>query len=203
MNYFDVCFVGLSGSGKTTLSNFLQKTKIDFNINEENIKKLNEIGCFKKVTTCTTRKPRNGEIDGIDYYFLTHKQFKEDIEKGEFIENAIVFGEMYGLKKKEVNKKVDYNRIFLLDPQGIKTLKKQNPNIITIFFDISLNTSLERMDSIRKDDKKEIEKRMKDYNYFLEMKNYCDYIINGEQDINKMINQVLNILENLSRNPSK
>jgi len=76
---------GPSGSGKTTLCRRLA---------DENEASYS--------TSCTTRAPRDGEQHGVDYYFLTHEEFKSRIEAGEFLEHAEVHGNFYGTLKSEV-----------------------------------------------------------------------------------------------------
>lgn len=190
----DICFVGLSASGKTTVANFLQGKDVDLKIDIENHRKLNEIGFFKKVITSTTRKPRENEVNGVDYYFFDRNTFEEMLKEGCFIEYANVFGNLYGTTKKELNRICSYNRVIVMDPQGMKKIKEINNDIITIFFDISLDNSFSRMKDLRNDDKKEIEKRMKEYEYFTKCKNQCDFIVDANKPINEVLLEVLNIL---------
>ena len=76
---------GPSGSGKTTLCRRIA------NENE---------ACYS--TSCTTRKPREGERDGHDYYFLSREEFEQKITSGDFLEYAEVHGNFYGTLKSEV-----------------------------------------------------------------------------------------------------
>lgn len=193
----DIILSGLSASGKTTVANFLQNKPISFDIDNDSKERLNQIGVFVKMITCTTRKPRVGEKDKIDYYFLSKNNFEEKVKNNDFIEHSIVFGNLYGLTKEELNKFSNYNRILVLDPQGIEKIKKIKKDIIVIYFDIPIKTSLQRMKSVRKDDQFEIEKRMKEHDYFLQIKDKCDFIINGNEDINIVIKNVLNIFEDI------
>ncbi|HON07385.1 MAG TPA: hypothetical protein PLW02_04695 [Verrucomicrobiota bacterium] len=73
-----------SGAGKTTLCNNLLRA-------EKNV---------ERVITCTTRPPRTGEIDGVDYYFLMYEEFEQKIKNDEFLEFANVYGNYYGTLKK-------------------------------------------------------------------------------------------------------
>jgi len=76
--------------------------------------------------SCTTRKPRSGEIDGVDYYFIDEKQFMLKLQKNEFIEHAKVFHHYYGTLSKHVEDLVNKGFIVLLviDVQGALQLKK-------------------------------------------------------------------------------
>lgn len=197
----DMCFVGLSASGKTTVADFLQGKKIDLDINNENKNELNKIGIFKKITTSTTRKPRSNEVDGVDYYFFDVKTFKKMIKEDYFLEYANVFGNLYGTLKNELNKECSQNRIIVMDPQGMTKIKNMNKDVITIFFDVSLNTSFNRM-NIRKDNREEIEKRMKEYEYFSKCKEICDFVVDANKPINEVISEVLQIVNNVQKNIS-
>ena len=76
---------GPSGSGKTTLCRRISDEK-------EAVYS----------TSCTTRQPREGEQNGIDYFFLSHEEFKKRIEAGDLLEHAEVHGNFYGTLKSEV-----------------------------------------------------------------------------------------------------
>lgn len=76
---------GPSGSGKTTLCRKLADEK--------------EV---VYATSCTTRQPREGEVNGTDYHFLSHEEFKSKVANGDFIEHAEVHGNFYGTLKSEV-----------------------------------------------------------------------------------------------------
>ncbi len=76
---------GPSGSGKTTLCRTLADS-----------------GQVRYSISCTTRLPRSGEIDGRDYHFLSREQFSARLDAGDFLEHAVVHGNLYGTLKSEV-----------------------------------------------------------------------------------------------------
>ena len=109
-----------SGAGKTTISKKLQQKYQNFKISVSH----------------TTRTPRPNEVDGIDYFFVSHEEFKKLIEKNEFYEYAEIFGNYYGTSKKSVlelvKKKNDV--LFDIDWQGTKQLSKfKELNLLKIF----------------------------------------------------------------------
>lgn len=110
---------GQSGVGKNTIFKLLEKDLVDFH----------------RVITCTTRTLRPGEVDGQDYYFLTDDEFKMGIEAGKFLEYAHVHNFLYGTPMSEIKKAEELNQhIFLtIDVQGATKLKKEMPEVITIF----------------------------------------------------------------------
>jgi len=77
---------GPSGVGKTTVAHRLLAENIN----------------LSRVVTCTTRLPREGESDGVDYHFLEEKEFQRRVEAGKFLENAVVYGKFYGTLKEDV-----------------------------------------------------------------------------------------------------
>ena len=90
---------GPSGSGKSSISREVMKRhpEVAFSI------------------SCTTRSPRSGERNGVDYHFLSVEEFRKKIEAGEFIEYAQVHGNFYGTLKSEVEKRVTQGIDVILD----------------------------------------------------------------------------------------
>ena len=78
-----------------------------------------------RAITCTTRPPRPGEKDGVDYYFLDSASFRQRVEAGDFLEHAIVHGNKYGTLQSEVLDKLRTGRDVLLsvDVQGANTIR--------------------------------------------------------------------------------
>ena len=99
-----------SGGGKTTLCNQLLALRPE----------------MTRAVTCTTRAPRPGEKDGMDYYFFSAAEFERRRRAGEFIEHATVYGNSYGILKSELLGKLRLGRDVLLnvDVQGAATIRK-------------------------------------------------------------------------------
>ncbi len=97
-----------SGGGKTTLCQQLLATNRD----------------MSRAITCTTRDPRAGEKDSIDYYFLDAGSFLKRVQAGNFLEHATVYGNSYGTLKSEVVGKLRHGKDVLLnvDVQGAATI---------------------------------------------------------------------------------
>lgn len=84
----------------------------------------------------TSRKMRGGEVDGVDYYFISREEFEKKIEKNEFLEYAKVrYGEYFGTPKKEIEDILEAgkNVILEIDVQGAKQVKEMFPETILIF----------------------------------------------------------------------
>ncbi|HEY0456575.1 MAG TPA: guanylate kinase [Verrucomicrobiae bacterium] len=99
-----------SGAGKTTLSEQLLKSR-------QNI---------TRAITCTTRQPRPGEKDAVDYYFLDAADFLKRVQAGNFLEHATVHGNSYGTLKSEVVGKLRQGLDIILnvDVQGAATIRE-------------------------------------------------------------------------------
>lgn len=78
-----------------------------------------------RVVTCTTRAPRGGERDGVDYHFLSPGSFEAQVEAGAFLEHAVVYGNRYGTRKEDVLALVRAGREVLLsvDVQGVASIQ--------------------------------------------------------------------------------
>jgi guanylate kinase len=98
-----------SGGGKTTLCDLL----------------LAELPNLTRAITCTTRPPRPGEKDGLDYHFFTAEEFLKRLHAGNFLEHATVYGNSYGLLKSELLSKLRAGKDVLLnvDVQGAATIR--------------------------------------------------------------------------------
>lgn len=100
-----------SGGGKTTLCEQL----------------LAKHPNMTRAVTCTTRAPREGEVDGEDYYFLDAGSFLKRVQAGNFLEHATVYGNSYGILKSEVLGKLRQGKDVLLniDVQGAATVREK------------------------------------------------------------------------------
>lgn len=110
---------GPSGAGKGTIHNELLK-------NNKNL---------KYSVSMTTRSPRDGEVDGVDYFFVDVNKFKEEIEKDSFLEYAEVHGNFYGTPKDYVEKCLSdgYDIILEIDIQGALNIKEKYKDGIFVF----------------------------------------------------------------------
>lgn len=88
-----------------------------------------------RVLTATTRPKRPGENDGVDYHFLSEGKFRQMIKKNQFLEWAEVYGNYYGVPKREVKEalKQGWDTIVKVDVQGAATIKQILPDAVFIF----------------------------------------------------------------------
>lgn len=85
--------------------------------------------------SATTRSPRKGEVEGINYYFLTKESFKQKIEENDFLEHAEVYGNYYGTPRSNVNELLESgkNVILEIDIQGALQVKENSKEGVFIF----------------------------------------------------------------------
>lgn len=131
----------------------------------------------------TSRNPRAGEIDGIDYKFISHKEFEKKIKKGDFLEYAKVrYGEYFGTPKKEVDKLLKSGKdvILEIDVEGAKQIKKLYPSTVLIFIVAPTMTEVKRRIIERgKETSEQIVERFKTaYRELNEIPNYNYIVVN-------------------------
>lgn len=149
--------------------------------------------------SATTRPKRNNEIDGVDYFFISEKEFLEKIEKDEFIEWERFYDYYYGTPKELVNKTLDSNKFILLelDVKGALNVKKLYPESITIFIDVpSFEELVERLKSRKTESETDLKKRIERAKMELSYKDKFDYIFINK-DLNEVTNEVKNLLKNI------
>ena len=112
---------------------------------------------FHRVVTATTRPPRPGEVDGVDYHFVSMTRFAEMIENDELIEYAIVYGDYKGVPKSEIIEplKQGVDVVMRVDVQGAETMARKLPGAITVFLTTSTEEELIKRLKERKTDSDE------------------------------------------------
>ena len=161
---------GSSGVGKgTVIKEFLKK-------NSE----------FKLSVSCTTRTPREGEIHGQNYFFLSKEEFLTCIEKGEFLEWAEFSGNMYGTQRPYIDEKLAEGKSLILeiDTKGALNVKKIMPEAVLIFILPPSFEELERRLRGRHTETEDaIQKRLNSTKLELENSKFFDYqIVNDSVD---------------------
>ena len=171
---------GPSGSGKSTVTKIVKdKLNIPLSI------------------SATTRNPRDGEIDGKDYFFLSKEEFKNKIANDEFYEYAEVHGNYYGTLKKTVEENLDkgLNVILEIDVQGALIAKEKKKDAVLVFFRTKDMDILEKRLRDRKTDSEEvIQTRLKNAETELKYEDKYNYIIINE-NLDDSIQELIDIIE--------
>ncbi|MBE29582.1 guanylate kinase [bacterium] len=132
----------------------------------------------------TTRKMRQGEIDGKNYHFVSKATFDKMIINKEFVEYAEVFGNLYGTTKKNIKEKLDRNIDIILeiDWQGARQVRKNITDAVSIFIlPPSKQALYERLINRGQDDEVTISKRMENSEKEMSHFNEFDYLIINDQ----------------------
>ena len=160
----NVVLIGASASGKSTLQTML----------------INREPCFKKIVTYTTRPPRDGEVNGVDYHYVSVEKFTELADSGFFAEHNSYRGWMYGTPKCDLQK--DYeNHIIVLTPAGYREFKKNNIEALSVYIDVDRRSRL--INNLKRgDDIEEAYRRsLSDVGQYDGVTNEVDYVIDNSQ----------------------
>lgn len=169
---------GPSGAGKSTV------TKI-----------VREEMSIPLAISATTRQPRVGENNGVDYYFLTVNEFEEKIKNEGFLEYANVHGNYYGTLKSEVEAKLNSGQdvILEIDVQGGEQIKKKFPEAVLVFFKAPNEEELEKRLRGRNTDSEEvINLRLENSLKELQYEKFYDLVI-----INETVNEAVEKLKTI------
>lgn len=171
---------GPSGSGKDSICERLKEYKDDFWVS----------------ISCTTRKPRKGEEDGVSYYFKTKEEFEQDIKEDKFLEYASYNGDYYGTPKEKIseylNKGIDV--ILIIEVQGALKVKHSVPEAIFIFImPPTMKDLIKRLKKRGTEDNEKIIKRFKKaYQEINELSKYNYVVVNDELDkATKKVNSII------------
>lgn len=140
----------------------------------------------------TTRKPRPGELHGVNYNFATVEEFESQVSQGEFLEYANVHGNYYGTPKKYVMDEIDKGHIVLLeiDVQGAMQVKENYPEAVFIFLlPPSMEELKNRIVTRGTETEEDINRRMKNAFTELDFVNEYDYYVIND-DLDRAIEEV-------------
>ena len=180
-----VILSGVSGAGKDT-------------IKKELIKRMENVISLPSITS---RKPRIGEEEGVQYHFITKKEFEEKIKNNEFYEYDLHHENYYGTSKKLMNEKIKSGKIIVKDievngTENLLKILKDDIKIVTIFLKVEKEELRKRLiargDNLSED---EIELRLKRLDYEESKIKLYDYVIKND-DLEKTVNIIMAIIEN-------
>lgn len=161
---------GPSGAGKSTLIRTA----------------LNEVPELAYSVSATTREPRQGEVDGRDYIFLSQEKFERWIEEGEFLEWAEYSGNLYGTPEHRVDELLDAGRSVILEIelQGARMVREQRPDATMVFVRApSLEETRRRLESRATESSGSLESRMNTAVKEVAARDEFDYeVVNGDRE---------------------
>ena len=170
-----------SGTGKTTVVKKLlqQSTNLEASV------------------SFTTRKMRENEKEGLDYFFVSEKTFTNMIQNDDFLEHATVFGNFYGTEKKSVSENLQkgVNVILEIDWQGALQIKSSMPSCMMIFLiPPSKEVLLDRLKNRGTDSDQEIAYRFNQAVLDLEQSNKFDHVLVNDQ-LDKVVTEIALCIE--------
>ncbi|MDD4239782.1 MAG: guanylate kinase [Desulfotomaculaceae bacterium] len=164
---------GPSGAGKGTVVRALQRENLSLRLS----------------ISATTRLPRDGEVDGVDYYFMERDIFRKMIEEDQLLEWAEVYGNYYGTPRHFVQDVLERGNDIILeiDIQGALQVKEKLPEAVLVFIAPPSKEELQtRLFGRKSDSREEIEKRLKCMTGEMKLAGGYDYIV-----VNDSINRAL------------
>ncbi len=176
---------GPSGAGKGTLVARVREQRSNLGL----------------TVSATTRKPREGEVEGVNYYFLTRDEFERRVEAGAFVEWAEVHGNCYGTLVSEVESKLASGNSLILeiDVQGALQVKKRFPDAVLVFIKPpSLEILRERLVGRGSETPESLELRLADAQGELELADrYDDVVVND--DLDRATEELVRVLDKHER----
>lgn len=164
------------------------------------IQRMKERGytCFF-VVTATTRARRAGEIDGVDYHFVSETTFNDLIRRGELLEHAVVYGQYKGIPKAGIRAALVSGQDVMLriDVQGAATIRDLVPEAVTIFLTAESEEALiERLKRRKTEDPSQLERRIETARNELRRAHEFKYrIINRECALDETVDRVIAIVQ--------
>lgn len=203
-------FVGPSGAGKTLITRFLVQNDIKVldklisnYTNDERltmISTLNNLSTslnnlsLRRIITSTSRQPREGECDNIDYHFYSREVFMDKIENGDFLEHVENFNNYYGTCFDSIYNSLELgSSIIVLDDDGaIKMKELLGSTVVTIYLDLPLNIMEERM-NYRHDNANSVKDRLSNIK-ITAYKEIADFVVNSNNRIDCVLYDVFKII---------
>ncbi|EEQ82218.1 hypothetical protein NCER_101104 [Vairimorpha ceranae BRL01] len=170
-----VIFTGPSGSGKTSIIRYLVK---NYNL--------------LLSVSYTTRQKREGEVDGIDYFFISKQEFSNKIDNNELEEYTYFNGNFYGTPKNDIE-----NLILDLEYEGVTYFHYNKKDCILIYIDVDIQILVDRLVS-RGTDEQELRNRMDKYSKYEELKKIIpfDFIVDNNGEFNSSVKILVDFLKN-------
>ena len=172
-------FSGASGVGKSTVLSQVMGRREDLRFS----------------VSATTRAPRPGEQDGVNYYFVSKEQFLDMIEKNEFLEYDAHMDNYYGTPKGQLEEKLKVGHVVLdIEPNGAFAVRKARPDAVLIFIAPPSMEELERRLRSRGDTPEEqIKLRLARAQWEMEQSEQYNYVVNNDR-VETCADRILNII---------
>jgi guanylate kinase len=169
---------------------------------ERLVKKLDDAVVY---VTATSRKPRPGETHGKHYYFYSPEKFREEIEAGNFLEWSMVHGEFKGVRRDVLGDTLRDHKIVIVkpDPQGMRKIKSQLPEALTIFImPPSVESLKRRLDTRGTETPEQREIRLRNAEIEMAAAPEYDYVVvNADGKLDETVDKIAEIIKKESKRP--
>ena len=157
--------------------------------------RMKELGVpFHYVVTSTTRPPRTGEKDGVEYTFVSESGFQEMLQRGDLIESAKVYGYWYGVPKYEVKQALDEGKdvVLKIDVQGAATIRNLLPGAVLVFLTLpSMEEYEKRLRQRKTETDTDLKVRLGKVNEEVRSMLIFDYVVvNHEDQLDAAVEQI-------------
>lgn len=177
-----VVISGPSGVGKDAVVKALQKRNFPMHF----------------VVTMTSRKARDGEVDGVDYFFVSRETFERMIQQNKFLEFANVYEDYKGIPKSQVQLALESHKdvILRVDVQGAETMRRLCPDALLIFLIPSnMEEWLDRLDKRGTESPESLAVRKDNARYELTRLSEFDYVVvNAQDQLEHTVDTIVSIL---------
>lgn len=157
--------------------------------------------------TATSRKPRPGEAPGTHYYFYEPEKFREEIEAGNFLEWSIVHGQFKGVRRDVLADTLREHKVVVVkpDPQGMRKIKAQLPDVLTIFImPPSVDALRSRLVTRGTETSEQLDLRLRNAEIEMAAAPEYDYVVvNEDGRIEETVRQIADIIRKEAKKPRR
>jgi guanylate kinase len=157
--------------------------------------------------TATSRKPRPGEADGVRYYFYSPEKFRQEIEAGNFFEWSIVHGDFKGVRRDILGDTLRSHKIVIVkpDPQGMRKIKAQLPQVLTIFImPPSIEALRRRLEHRGTETPEQRDMRLRNAEIEMAAAPEYDYVVvNEDEMLDQTVEEIAKIIRRESKRPRR
>jgi len=155
--------------------------------------------------TATTRLRRSEELDGVNYYFVSRDRFQQMVSNGELLEWAEVYGNHYGVPRRQVEEALEGGRdvVVKVDVQGAMTIKRAMPQAVLIFLVApSMDEMKKRLRERQTESAEDMERRIATADYEMSQRDQFDYVVVNDE-VGRAVARIEDIIKSEKGKPGR